>query len=95
MISVNHTILHTNIVHNSSSEQIKKRAHTSRKTLIKAKQICNQIKVPEEPMTRSTGFTYCGAKLFNELPNNIKETQDIKSFKTLTKDWILEKMQPY
>jgi hypothetical protein len=35
----------------------------------------NYIKVPEKPMTGYTGVTYCGAKKFNTLPNNIKETQ--------------------
>ena len=82
-------------MHNSSSAQIKRRVCTHIKKNTHKSKANNQIKVPEKPMTRSTGFTYCGAKLFNELPNNIKETQDIKSFKTLTKDWILEKMQPY
>ena len=32
---------------------------------------------------------------FNRLPNNIKETQDINSFKTLTKDWIWKEIKSY
>jgi hypothetical protein len=38
---------------------------------------------------------YCGAKLFNRLPNNIKETKDINSFQNLTKDLIWEKIPSY
>ena len=55
----------------------------------------NFIRVPEKPMKRCTGFTYCGAKLFNSLPNDIRETQDINTFKTLTKDWIWKEIPSY
>jgi hypothetical protein len=54
----------------------------------------NQIKVLEKQMTICTGFTYCGRKLFNRLPNNIKESQDINSFKTLTKVGFGKKSRP-
>ena len=77
---VYHTILEVyNIMHNSSSEQIKNK-YTHQERHSHRSKANNQIKVPEKPMTRCTGFTYCGAKLFNRLPNNIKETQDIHSF---------------
>ena len=43
------------------------------------------IMVPEKPMKRCTGFTYCGAILCN-----IKETQDIQHFKN-TKGQLISK----
>ena len=68
--------------HNTSSGQIKdKCTHQNRHS-----HRCrgnNQAKVPEKLMTRCTGFTYFCAKLFNRLPNDIKETQDVNSFKGL------------
>ena len=46
-------------------------------------------------MKRYTGLTYCGTKLFNSLPNDIRETQDINTFKTLMKDWIWKETPSY
>ena len=46
-------------------------------------------------MKKCTGFTYCVAKLFNSLPGDIRETQDIDTFKTLTKDWIWKEIPSY
>ena len=48
----------------------------------------NDLKVPEKPMPKCLGFTYNGAKLFNLIPRNLRETQNTNSFKTLTKKWI-------
>ena len=36
-----------------------------------------------------------GAKNFNSLPNNIKETQDRLIFKKLVKNWIWDKVSSY
>ena len=52
----------------------------------------NFIRVPELPEKKSIGFTYCGAKIFNSLPNEIRETQDINTFKSLVKDWMWRKI---
>ena len=46
------------------------------------------LKVPEKPKLKCTGFTYNGAKLFNMLPPQMKETKDPNTFKNMTKDWI-------
>ena len=35
----------------------------------------NDLKAPEKPQTKCTGFTYLGSKAFNMLPKNIKEAQ--------------------
>ena len=34
----------------------------------------NDLKVPEKPMLKCLGFTYNGAKLFNMLPLQMRET---------------------
>ena len=41
------------------------------------------IKVPEKPKLKCMGFTYNGAKLFNMLPPQMRETKDTNTFKTL------------
>ena len=56
----------------------------------------NFIKVPELPKRKkSIGFTYCGAKIFNSLPTEIRETQDRNKFKSLVKDWIWLEIPSY
>ena len=55
----------------------------------------NFIRVPEISMKKCTGFTYCGAKLLSSLPNDIRETQDINNFKTMTKGWIRKEIPTY
>ena len=79
MVSVNQmTIYHTimevfNILYNNSSEQInKKYRHQDRHSL--KKNTNNFLWVPVTQLKRNcTGFTYYGAKIFNNLPNKIRE----------------------
>ena len=40
-------------------------------------------------------FQYYGSKLFNMLPNNIKEAENSNSFKILIKDYIWENIPSY
>ena len=77
---------------NNSSEQINnKYRHHDRHSL--RKNTNNFIRVPEIQLRRKcTGFTYCGAKIFNNLPNNIRETQDSIIFKNLVKNWIWDEV---
>ena len=93
MLSVNqlvvyHTLLETfNIVQKSSSDQLKvkykhKDHHSQRKT------VKNDLKVPVKAKKKCTGFSYCGAKIYNLLPTNIKETENPENFKTMVKAWI-------
>ena len=101
MMSVNQmTIYHIimevfNILHNNSSEQInKKYRHQDRHSL--RKNTNNFLWVPVTQLKRNcTGFTYYGAKIFNNLPNNIRETQDRNIFKTLVKKWIWDEVPSY
>ena len=53
------------------------------------------IKVPEKPKLKCTGFTYNGAKLFNMLPPQMRETKDKNTFKTVMKNWIWENIRSY
>ena len=78
-----------------SSEQINgKYSHHNRHS--QRKNANNFVKVPEQPQRRKcTGFTYCGAKIFNSLPNKITETQDRTIFKKLVKNWIWDEVPSY
>jgi len=84
-----------NILHNYSSEQInKKYRHHNRHSV--RKNANNFVRVPEQPQRRKcTGFTYCGAKIYNSLPTNITETQDRTIFKKLVKIWIWDEIPSY
>ena len=46
------------------------------------------LKVPEKPKLKCMGFTYNGAKLFNMLPLQMRETKSPDTFNTMSKDWI-------
>ena len=93
MMSVNqmavyHTILETfNIIKKSSSDQMnvkyKHKDHHSKRSTAK-----NDLKVPDKANKKCTGFSYCGAKLYNMLPVNIKETENPTNFKFMVKAWI-------
>ena len=75
-----------NILHNKSSEQINdKYRHFDRHSL--RKNTNTFLRVPEIHEDRKcTGFTYCGTKIFNSLPINIRETKDSIIFKKLEKN---------
>ena len=95
-MSIYHTIMEVfNIIHNKSSEQISnKYSHHERHSL--RKNTNNYLRVPEKHEHRKcTGFTYCGAKVFNSLPIKTRETKDRNIFKTLVKKWIWDEVTPY
>jgi hypothetical protein len=81
-IAVYHTLLEAyNVMSHLSSEQIKLKW-----TIIKKKYALRSItnkdlKVPEKPKLKCMGFTYNGAKLFNMLPPQMRETKDSNTFK--------------
>jgi hypothetical protein len=93
-MAVYHTIIECyNIVRNSASEQIKlKWTDISEKKPTLRSTTNSDLKVPGKPKSKCTGFTYSGAKLYNMLPKNIRETQNSSTFKTLTKKWIWTKI---
>ena len=85
MMSVNqmavyHSLLESyNIVKNSASEEIQfKWKNVSEKKYSLRSVTNNDLKVPEKPMSKNCGFTYFGAKLFNMLHRNIKESDNSK-----------------
>ena len=45
----------------------------------------NDLKVPAKPQKRCTGFSYIGPKLYNMVPENIKEAYTTNIFKYLLK----------
>ena len=96
-MAVYHTLLESyNIVRNSASEQIKlKWTDDSEKKYILRSITSSDLKVPEKPNVKSAGFTYWGAKLYNLLPKNIRETQNASVFKSLTKKWIWTNIPAY
>ena len=89
-MSVYHTLVEAhNIMRNSSSEQIKFKWTDEFENKYSLRSKSNKIlKVPEKPMTKCTGFSYCGSKLYNMLPSDIKESVNMNTFKSLTKKWI-------
>ena len=48
----------------------------------------NDFKNPEKLKFKYLGFKYSGAKLFNMLLLQMRETKDPNAFKTMSKDWI-------
>ena len=90
-ISVYHTLLEAyNIMRYSSSEQIHtKWTDISEKKYSLRSITNNDLKVPEKPKLKCLGFTYNGAKLFNMLPLQMRET------KIMTKDWIWNNIPSY
>ena len=55
----------------------------------------NDIKVPEKPKTRCSGFTYHASKLYNMLPTNIKEVENGNVFKVLVKNYVWKNIPSY
>ena len=53
----------------------------------------NDIKIPEKSICEF--FMYFGAKVFNMLPQSVKETKNTNTFKVLIKNWIWEKIPSY
>ena len=96
-ICVYHTLLEAyNIVRMSASEKIRlKWTDTNEKKYILRSNTKDDLKIPEKPVAKCLNFTYNGAKLFNMLPKRIRETQNLNSFKILTKEWIWENIPSY
>ena len=96
-ICVYHTLLEAyNIMRLSASEQIRlKWTDTNEKKYILRSITNDDLKIPEKPVAKCLNFTYNGAKLFNMLPKKIRETQNQKTFKILTKEWIWKTIPSY
>ena len=100
-MSIYHTILDVhNIMINSSSEKLQSKfthnqKHSLRKNANNDIKVPHPKKVPEKSLKKCTGFSYCGPKLYNKLPSEIKESKDIETFKSLIKDWIWKSIPAY
>ena len=102
MMSVNqmcvyHTVIEAyNVVKYSSSKQIKMKWEDKfENTYSLRSETKNSLKIPEKPMKNCTGFTYCGAKLYNQLPRSVKETPNQSTFKIQLRKWIWENIPSY
>ena len=96
-MAVYHTLLEAfNIIRNSASEQIQtKWIDDAEKKYTLRSSAENDIKVPEKPKTRCSGFTYHASKLYNMLPNNIKEVENVNVFKVLVKNYVWKNIPSY
>ena len=71
-----------------STEQIKIKLTIIEKKYALKSSTNKDLKVLEKPKLKCMGFTYNGAKLFNMLPPQMRETKDTNTFKTMMKNWI-------
>ena len=93
-------------IHNSSDETVS----TTRNTIVKSKwenkkvNTCSMsfrsstnydVKIPETPSKKCTGFSYSGAKLFNILPGEIKKCLNSNKFKSMIRNWIWQEIPSY
>ena len=87
---VYHTLVEANnVVKNSSSEKIKMKWDTKLETKYSLRSTDEKLlKVPDKPTSKCTGFSYSGAKLYNLLPRNIRDTSNSTTFKVLIKELI-------
>ena len=97
MMSVNqmcvyHTVIEAyNVVKYSSSKQIKMKWEDKFENTYSIRSETKiSLKIPEKPMKKCTGFTYYGAKLYNQLPRSCKETPNQSTFKIQLRKWIWE-----
>ena len=96
-MSVYHTLLEAhNVIKNSSSNQIKlKWSNKHENKYCLRSETNNDQKIPEKPISKCTGFSYTGAKLFNKLPSDIKEITNSNTFKSLAKAWVWKNIPAY
>ena len=101
MMSVNQIAVHQtlldayNVMSLLSSEQIRMKWRTIDKKYAFRSITNKDLNVPELPKLKCIGFTYSGAKLFNILPPQMRETKDPNTFKTMMKNWIWENTTSY
>jgi len=95
-IAVYHTLLKAyNVMSHLSSEQIKMKWTIIEKKYALRSSTNKDLKVPEKPKLKCMGFTFNGAKLFNMLPPQMRQTKDTNTFKTMVKNWIWENIPSY
>ena len=96
-MAVYHTLLEAfNTIRNSASDQIQIKwlSDQEKKYELRSK-TKNDLIVPEKPRSKCIGFTYNASKLFNMLPNNIKEAQNANAYKILIKNYVWKNIPSY
>ena len=91
-LSVYHTLIETyNVIMKSSSEKIRRKIMNDKQE--HAYQLRsssnNNLIVLAKPRLKCQGFSYSAAKLYNKLPNNIRNASE-NVFKSTVKAWIWE-----
>ena len=95
MFSVNqmncyHALLEANnVVQNASSQTIQDKWMSREEKPYCLRSKTNQeILVPNKPKKKCLGFSYYGAKIYNKLPLDIRETKNATTFKAKMMSWI-------
>ena len=100
MFSVNqlncyHSLIEAfNIIRHGSSEKIHDKWLPRNQSLYSNRRQ-HDVKVPKVEHVRSQGFSYHAAKMWNQLPVNIKELQDSNVFKVKIKQHIWNTIPSY
>ena len=74
--------------HSSEDLNLKLLAKKSTYTLRSDKR--QDLTVPMKPKLGCTGFSYTGPRVWNKIPETIRNNPKPKSFKSLLKAWILD-----
>ena len=83
-----------NIIRHGSSEKIHNK-WLSRNQNLYSNRRQHDVKVPKVEHVRCQGFTFHAAKMWNQLPVNIKELKDSNLFKVKIKNHIWETIPQY
>ena len=96
-MAVYHTLLEAhNVVNNASSEKIGMKWDTGLEKKYALRSTDDGLlKVPNRPISKCTGFSYYGAKLYNLLPGSIRDTSKSATYKVLIKEWIWNNIPSY
>ena len=83
-----------NIKHFGSSEKIQKKWVPENQRLYSNRRL-HDVKVPKVDHVRDQGFSWYAAKLWNKLPENIKEIENPDSYKIKIKEHIWSTIPSY
>ena len=89
-MAVYHTLLDGyNILRNVASEDIHLKWTDKGEKRYSLRNISKKdLKVPDKPKSNCMGFTYTHAKVYNTLPNHMREATNQIIFKSEIKKWI-------
>ena len=101
MFSVNqmvcyHVLLEAfNIINNGSSEVIQEKWRMETRNYPLRRNRVKEVKVIMPEHTKCQGFTLYGAKMWNQLPIEIREIENLDRFKEMVKTYIWETIPSY